>query len=178
MITEDLVGGHRWLRICQHDWDDPLDPTFAQRAGGRWNPPDSWRTLYLNEDLVTARLNLDLFVADWPYEPEDLRSDTGPHLAVANLPRNQQVVDVHTPEGVAAVGLPVGYPLTADGSLIEHGLCQRVGGQVHTADLRGIRCRSARAPRGAGRELAWFPASRASRATLIDRLGFGQWYWS
>jgi len=37
-------------------------------------PARSWRTLYVNEDLVTARLNLRAFIADWPYEPEDLRA--------------------------------------------------------------------------------------------------------
>lgn len=178
MIEERLVDGYRWLRICNRDWEDPLDDTFAKHAGGRWNPPNSWRTLYLNEDRVTARLNLELFIADWPYEPEDLRPDTGPDLAVATLPRDQRVADVHTPEGVTLVGLPRTYPLDEAGVLVDTLVCQRVGEHVEEAGLRGVRCRSAQAPRGAGRELAWFPATARSRARLLERLDFEAWYWS
>lgn len=177
MITEDLQDGHEWLRICEASWSDPLDDTHAQVRGGRWNPPDSWRTLYLNEDLVTARLNLRRFIAGWPYEPEDLRPDAGPHLAVATLPRSQTVADVHTPEGVAAAGLPATYPLDTTGAVVDHVVCQAVGQRVHDAGLRGVRCRSAPAPDGAGREVAWFPATSRSHATLVERLSFDEWYW-
>lgn len=178
MIAERLVDGHRWLRVAAQDWADPLAPSFAQTRGGRWNPPDSWRTLYLNEDVVTARLNLRPFVAGWPYEPEDLRSDTGPHLAVATLPREQIVADVHTPRGVAAAGLPATYPLDDDGRIIEHPTCQAIGRRVRERGLRGVRCRSARAPDDAGREVVWFPATVRSRARLVERLRFDDWYWA
>ncbi|MFP5308624.1 MAG: RES family NAD+ phosphorylase [Actinomycetes bacterium] len=174
---EPLPDGHVWARICDAGWDDPLDDTFARVRGGRWNPPASWRTLYLNEDRVTARLNLDLFIAGWPYEPEDLDDEAGPHLALARLPRGQVVADVHTPEGVAAAGLPAGYPHDAAGRLVGHDACQRVGAAARDAGLRGVRCRSAQAPHGAGRELAWFPATARSRAHLVAREPFGTWFW-
>ncbi|MFP5331110.1 MAG: RES family NAD+ phosphorylase [Acidimicrobiia bacterium] len=177
MKSETLADGHHWYRICEASWVDPLDPTFAQAAGGRWNPPESWPTLYLNEDLVTARLNLDAFIAGWPYEPEDLKDDTGPHLAVATLPRNQTVADVHTPGGVKAVGLPATYPTDARGRLVPHGPCQAIGATVKQAGLRGVRCRSAQARSGAGRELAWFPATSRSRAHLIERMPYIEWFW-
>lgn len=178
MKTEQLPDGHHWLRIALHDWSDPLDPHYAQKSGGRWNPPNSFPTLYLNEDLVTARLNLRLFIEPWPYEPEDLRDDTGPVLVSAQLPRHQQVVDVHTPAGVRAVGLPATYPLESDGSLVAHKPCQDIGDKAHGAGLRGVRCRGARTPDGSGRELAWFPATRRSRARRVDTLPFEQWFWS
>jgi len=178
VIDEVLPDGHRWYRICEAGWADPLDDTFAQVRGGRWNPPASWRTLYANEDLVTARLNLDRFIADWPYEPEDLDEDAGPHLAVATLPRYQTVGDLHTPPGVAAVGLPPTYPNDAVGGLVPHDTCQPIGERVHAAGRRGLRCRSAQAPHGAGRELAWFPATSRSRAHLDDRMTFTEWFWS
>ena len=177
MIDEALPDRHEWTRICDASWDDPLDPSFARLRGGRWNPPGSWRTLYLSEDVVTARLNLARFIADWPYEPEDLADDTGPHLAVATLPRSQRVADVHSPEGVAAVGLPRTYPLDRGGELVDHEPCQRIGEQVQAAGLRGVRCRSAQAPLGAGRELAWFPATARSRAHLVVRRPFTDWFW-
>ncbi len=58
VVIEDIVEDHEWLRVADPSWVDPLDSTFAATAGGRWNPPDSFRVLYLNEDVVTARLNL------------------------------------------------------------------------------------------------------------------------
>lgn len=177
MIREVLPSGHAWLRIVDAGWTNPFDDTFAQTRGGRWNPPGSWRTLYLNEDLVTARLNVDRFIAGWPYEPEDLDEAAGPHLAVATLPRDQSVADVHTPQGVRAVGLVPSYPLDGAGSPVGHEVCQVVGVRVKAAPLRGVRCRSAQAPHGAGRELAWFPATTRSRATLVERRTFTEWFW-
>lgn len=154
-----------------------MDASFAMERGGRWNPPGSFPVLYLNEDLVTARLNLRLFIAGWPYEPEDLRDDTGPRLVSALLPRAQRVADAHTPAGVAALGLPASYPLDARGRLVGRGACQRVGAEAHARGLRGVRCRSARAPDGAGRELAWFPATSRSRARLKETASFVTWYY-
>lgn len=177
MITELLADGHEWFRICEAAWTDPLDPGFAQARGGRWNPPDSWPTLYLSEDIVTARLNLDAFISGWPYRPEDLSDETGPHLAVAVLPRSQTVADVHTPEGVSAVGLPSTYPFDESGVAIPHDVCQAIGVAVNEERLRGVRCRSAPAPLGAGRELAWYPATSRSRAHLVERRQYTDWFW-
>lgn len=177
MISESLADGHTWFRICDAEWTDPLDPTFAQVRGGRWNPPNSWPTLYLNEDVVTARLNLEAFITGWPYRPEDLDDATGPHLAVATLPRSQMVADVHTSKGVSAVGLLATYPLDADGDTVPHAVCQAIGVEVKDAGFRGVRCRSAQAPLGAGRELAWFPATSRSRAHLIERRQYAEWFW-
>lgn len=177
MRTELLPDGHEWWRIARREWRDPLDPAHAAQRGGRWNPPGSFPTLYLNEDMVTARLNLRTFIAGWPYEPEDLDDDAGPHLAIATLPRDQTVADVHTPGGVAAVGLPPTYPVDARGVLVDHVTCQQVGRDVHKGGLRGVRSRSAQGPHGAGREVTWFPATRRSRAHLVDRQSFADWFW-
>ena len=108
---EALPGAHVWWRVADPSWSDPLDPDFARRRGGRWNAPGSFRVLYLNEDLATARLNLRAFIAGWPYEPEDLRDDTGPVLIGCTLPRRQIVCDAHSPAGLRAAGLPATYPL-------------------------------------------------------------------
>jgi hypothetical protein len=172
------VAGWTWWRIAGRDWSDPLDPRFAQVRGGRWNPPGSFATLYLNEDLVTARLNLRRFIADWPYEPEDLRNDTGPVLVGAALPRDQHVADAHTPAGVAALALPSTYPIDRSGRLVPHHRCQPLGRAVRALDLRGVRARSAQARDGAGRELAWFPATARSRARPVANLGFDAWFWA
>jgi len=175
--TELLLDGWTWWRIADPAWTDPLDPSFAMQCGGRWNPPDSYPTLYLNEDPVTARLNLRAFIAEWPYEPEDLRSDTGPALVGATLPRNQRVVEVHSPAGVRAAGLPATYPFDSRGQLIPHARCQPIGQQIQRRGLRGVRCRSAQSRDGTGRELAWFPATSRSRAKRTTVRGFEDWYW-
>ena len=178
MRTEQILDGHRWCRVARSSWTDPLDPSHAQRRGGRWNPPDSWPTLYLNEDIVTARMNTGRFVSGWPYEAEDLRPENGPHLVVLTLPRNQRVADVHTPAGVRSVGLPATYPLDCRNRVVPHGRCTPIGRAAKGDGLRGVRSRSVPSPGGAGRELAWFPATRRSRALLVERLVFERWFWS
>lgn len=117
------------------------------------------------------------FIAGWPYEPEDLRADTGPVLIGAALPRHQSVADAHTPDGVAALDLPQSYPHERNGNLVEHEKCQQIGSAIRGANLRGVRARSAQTRDGAGRELAWFPATARSRAVRVARLRFADWFW-
>ncbi len=174
MRSERLPEPWTWWRIADPAWRNPLDPTFAQRRGGRWNPPASYPTLYFNEDRVTARANLRSFIARWPYEPEDLRDDTGPVLIGATLPRAQTVCDAHTNAGLKAIGLPMSYPLDGAGRPIAHPRCQAIGERAKNAGPRGVRARSAS---GSGRELAWFPATARSVARALSRLPFGAWYW-
>lgn len=175
---ERLADGWTWWRIADPAWKDPLDPSFAARRGGRWNPPDSFPTLYCNEDKATARLNLRAFIAGWPYEPEDLRPDTGPVLVGALLPRAQDVCDVHTPAGVRGAGLPATYPRDAHGRTVPRAKCQPIGARVKKLGLRGVRARSAQSRDGAGRDLAWFPATARSAATRTGTLTFDRWYWA
>ena len=156
---EAIPDAHVWWRIADPAWLDPLDTSYARGRGGRWNPPDSFPVLYLNEDMLTARLNLSTFVAHWPYEPEDLRDETGPVLVGCALPRRQIVCDAYTVAGLRAAGLPETYPLDGDRVPVAHARCQRIGERVKKAGLRGVRARSAQSRDGAGRELAWFPAS-------------------
>lgn len=177
LIEERLPDTRVWWRIADPGWSDPLDPAYAGRRGGRWNPPHSFPTLYLNADLVTARLNLRRFIDRWPYQPEDLRDDTGPVLVGARLPRGQRVCDVHSRAGVAAVGLPASYPFDADGAPVGHARCQAIGLRAYDEGLRGIHARSAQARDGAGRELAWFPAGPRSRARRLRTLRFEEWFW-
>ena len=167
---------HVWRRITDPAWTDPLDPSFAQRQGGRWNPPGSFPTLYLNEDTATARRNLRAFIARWSHEPEDLRDHTGSILVGCTLPRRQAACDVYSRVGVRAAGLPDSYPFEKDGRLVPHARCQPVGARVKAAGLRGVRARSAQSLDGAGRELAWFPASARSVARRVRTLAFTAWF--
>ncbi len=177
MRTESLPEGHRWWRIARADLAGPTRPDLARDRGGRWNPPGSFPTLYFNEDQATARVNLRRFIAGWPYEPEDLRDDTGPVLVGAFLPPRpagrRGPLALRTPRGRVAST----YPHDDAGRLIAHDRCQRIGAAAKERGLRGVRCRSANAPLGAGRELAWFPATARSRAQLVARLPYSRWFW-
>ncbi len=180
LCEEALPDTHTWWRIADPAWRDPLDMEFARRRGGRWNPPDSFATLYLNEDVVTARLNLRAFIAAWPYEPEDLRDDSGPILVSVALPRQQRVCDAHTQAGIHAAGLPRSYPLernNGNGKVVSHARCQPMGARARKEGLRGVRARSARSRDGAGRELAWFPATARSKARQLQTLAFYVWFY-
>ncbi len=159
LIRETLPEGFTWWRVADPGWENPLDPRFAGARGGRWNPPGSFPVLYLDEDRVTARLNLQAFLADWPYELEDLRDDTGPVLVGCVLPACQTVCDAHSEAGLRAVGLPTTYPLDENGAILPHAPCQAIGLRVRATHLRGVHARSARSSDGSGRELAWFPAT-------------------
>ncbi|MCB1746241.1 MAG: RES family NAD+ phosphorylase [Gammaproteobacteria bacterium] len=177
LVVERLADGHTWWRIADRSWDDPLDPGHANRRGGRWNAPGDGPTLYLNADLVTARLNLRTFIAGWPYEPEDLRDDNGPLLIGATLPRRQRVCDAHSALGVVRAGLPPNYPRDENGAPVGHARCQPIGSRARAAGLRGVHARSAPSPDGAGRELAWFPAGPRARARRVETLSFVAWFW-
>ena len=177
LLCETIPDGHVWWRLADPAWANPLDANFAREHGGRWNPPGSFLVLYLNEDIVTARLNLRAFIAGWPYEPQDLREDTGPNLVGCTLPRRQIACDAHSPVGVHTAGLPHTYPLETDGSPVPHTRCQFIGARAKSAGLRGVRARSAQSRDGAGRELAWFPASIRSVARKVRLLAFSEWFW-
>lgn len=171
--VEKLRNAQGWLRVADPNWLDPLDPSFARQAGGRWNPPGSFATLYLNEDLDTARAQVTALLAGSPVDPEDL--DPGFDLVVAALPRDQDVADAISDEGLDALELPVSYPRHRNGRPVRHEDCQSVGQMVHDLGLRGVHARSAVLDRG--KELAWFPARETSKASLRDRLGFRDWWY-
>lgn len=171
-----LQDGQEWLRVADAAWEDPLDPTHAGELGGRWNPPNSFPTLYLNEDMPTARAQVVKLFDGSPIEPEDL--DPGFDLVVATLPRAQEVADAVSDEGLEELGLPATYPRHPNGRPVRRETCQPVGAEIHALGLRGIHARSAAIADGSGRELGWFPARADSRATLVRRLGFEDWWFS
>lgn len=173
--TEPLPDGHSWLRLADPAWANPLDARPAGTRGGRWNPGGGAPTLYLNETVATARANVRRFLAGTPVEPEDLDPDRGYVLVEVALPAGQQVLDVHSPEGLVASDLPSTYPVGADGTEVPHATCQPVGLAALDAGLDGVRGRSAAGPPiDELRELAWFPRGRRARKRRVR--SFGDWY--
>lgn len=174
-VPRRLPNRKEWLRVADESWNDPLETSFAQRFGGRWNPPNSFPVLYLNEDVETARAQISRMLEDSPVRPEDL--DPPYVLITATLPSRQVVADAVTDVGLEALGLPATYPKDATGATIPHATCQPVGVEVKTQNLRGVHARSAATPDGTGRELAWFPARPSSSATPVgDALPFSKWW--
>ncbi len=168
MKSVRIPDGRIWLRVADPEWQDPLDPSFAAELGGRWNPPHSFETLYLNGDLATARMQIEQMLQGSPVRIDDLDDDAYVLIA-ATLPRDQDCLDAVSDEGVTAAGLPDTYPCGADGEIIGHAMTQAVGRTAHEARLRGVWCRSACSTDGRGRELAWFPATSRSRAHAVWR---------
>lgn len=153
-----LPDGRVWLRVAEPHWADPLDPSYAQHQGGRWNAPGTHATLYLNGDVATARLQLERLLDGEPFTIDDLRGDAY-LLIAAVLPDDQVAADAASRSGLAALGLPASYPLDEEGREIPHATCQRIGGAMQE-QTDGVWCRSACTGDGRGRELAWFPGEQ------------------
>jgi RES domain len=173
-----LPDGHVWLRLAQADWNDPLDPSYAKEHGGRWNSPGSFPVLYLNEDLRTARLQLQELFADWPVNVEDLDQEAPYVLLLATLPRHQEVADAISSHGLGALGLPLSYPVDAHGRVISQRRCRSIGAAIFDAGLKGVWCRSVKTTDGSGHELAWFPRGRAKATMLRKPLPFSAWWFA
>ena len=168
-----VPADHLWLRVCRPDWADPFDPGFAERSGGRWNPPDSWPTLYLSRNLATARAQVERLLEGSGVYPDDLTDDAF-QLVATRLPRGQDAADVVTEAGVNAAGLPATYPDDGTGERVAHRACWPVAHAAHDAGLDGVECRSAATRLGTGRELAWWPGHRSPRPRA-GRVDFGSW---
>ena len=84
--------------------------------------------------------------------------------------------DAGTLAGIGAAGLPHTYPLAEDGAPVPHTRCQPIGMEARAARLRGVHARSAQSRDGAGRELAWFPASARSIARRVGGMVFTAWF--
>jgi hypothetical protein len=163
--------------VASSDWVNPLDPSWAGRPGGRWNPPGSFPTLYINADVPTAQLQIERLCEGMPFTSEDLADDTY-ILVLLRLPASQRAADAASAEGLAALGLPASYPLDSDGKRMERAVCQPIGAQVRGLRLNGVWCRSAASTDGRGRELAWFPAGTRAAAAQPRRkrpIPFGRW---
>lgn len=166
-------NGHRWVRVVHPTWADPLDTSHAQRKGGRWNPPNSWHTLYLNRDLLTARAQVARLLAGTMVEPADLTDDAFELVAVL-LPDDLAGLDVVTEAGLRALHLPVSYPIDADGREVSLQRCQNLAVLAHGDGLHGVESRSVATPDGTGREFAWWPTGQGARLTG-GRVAYGRW---
>ncbi len=172
-----LDDGRQWLRVADASWTDPLDPSYADRAGGRWNAPGDGPTLYLNADRDTARAQVERMLEGTAIDVEDLRDDAPFVLVTATLPARQRVADATSDTGLVALGLPRTYPRRPSGGEVPWSTCRRAARGVRAEGLRGVLSRSAAlaAAGRAGQELAWFPARGARASAVGEPLPFVAW---
>ena len=162
-------GQSPYYRLAALHWNNPIDTSYAQRTGGRWNPEDSFPVLYLNGSLDVAKANVShLYLKGAPWDAEDL--SPGPILLDVTVPE-EDYVDAVTPAGLAALGLPKAYPKG-----VAHNVCQALGLQLWEAFCRGVACCSAapQAPQD-GEELAWFDTG-SRKPMVISVRTFEDWY--
>ncbi|MBV8726547.1 MAG: RES family NAD+ phosphorylase [Candidatus Eremiobacteraeota bacterium] len=160
--------GGRHYRVCDPDWIDCLDTSFAKRDGARWNAPGSFGVLHLCATIDVAAAN-----ARKHYEGEihtlfDLEPAFQPILMQVNV-RLSEFVDCASDAGLRSAGLPSSYP---DG--VTWVRTRDVGRRAYAQpNANGIACRSAVLPER--EELAVF-----DRAIGVVRRGkqfaFGDWY--
>lgn len=163
--------GGTYFRVCKPGWADCADTQYSQIRGGRWNPAGEHRVLYLNRTIRMAALQAVANFSGEAHSLFDLRTDRRPHLQAFAV-SSDDYVDVVTPDGIAAVGLPPTYP---DGAGWD--TCQVIGHAAFAGGERGIACRTA--CEGGGdpdhEELALF--DRDGRpAQPGERLAFDRWF--
>lgn len=168
-----LEDGRTWWRVADVAWDDPVDPVWADRVGGRWNTPGDGPTLYLSGDVGTARAQVARMLEGTAIDPEDLRDDAPFVLVPVGLPDRQRVADATTDVGLAALGLPRTYPRRPRRGDVPWSDCRKAARVVRRVSLRGVLARSAALH--PGQELAWFPA-RGAAARINGRVrAFAEW---
>jgi hypothetical protein len=167
------LGERVWFRVADAAWTDPVDPTYADRAGGRWNSPGDGPTLYLNADVATARAQIPRMLRGTSIDVEDLRDDAPYVLVPVRLPTRQRAADAVSDTGLTALGLPRTYPRRRDGTEVPWASCRRAAAAVRRARLRGVLARSAALV--GGEELAWFPAGSARAHVAGPAAPFAEW---
>jgi hypothetical protein len=174
--------GGPYLRVADPAWEDPLDGRHAANRGGRWNPPESFRVVYLCAAVDVARANVYRKLAGQPYGPEDLRPGAGPVLVRTRVPEDRYLNAV-TDAGLRDLGLPKTYPLDSRRRPVPWRRCQPIGLRAWEAGLPGVAARSAAAVDARARvsatspmeELAYFGQRKLRRGAVRP---FDEWFWT
>src|ERR1700728_896296 len=179
-MMRQIHRGGEYYRVADPGWANPLDGSWSMKFGGRWNPPGSFPTVYLNRDRATARANarflLTKKLAGTFLTAEDLDPSELPVLVTTNV-SDDNYVDVVSDQGCLDAGLPVSYPYDSSGDPLDHSQCQPIGLAAWAADELGVACRSAaeHAPSTA-EELAHFDRPGRQLTAMDPAEAFEDWY--
>lgn len=168
-----IERGGAYFRVADPHWKYPLDGSFSEVKGGRWNERGSFPVVYLCRDIAVARAMVARKFEGLPYGVEDLKPREAP-LLVETAVGSVDFVDVVTEEGCLGSELPPTYPKHDDGEEVSWATCQPIGHRAWDEDRRGIACRSA-AVGGRGEELAWFQRNEVLHPGEIHL--FEEWFW-
>ncbi len=168
--------GGTYFRLAEPDWIDPLDTSYSQRTGGRWNPPGAFAVLYLNDGVPTSRLQVLHKLVGLPYGPEDLEPSEQHDLVTVEVATLTHL-DCISNDGLAAVALPESYPRHRNGRRVTHATCQPIGGRAFERRLAGVACRSAASNATPdNQELAFFARATGPHPTAVARTPFAAWW--
>lgn len=148
--------------------NDILSGAGSRNFGGRWNPPDSFRTVYLSDSPETAMAES---LAHYRYYSISITEGL-PRVFVAVNVRLGNVLDLRV--GVIRRVLRVSRtrliddPWREQNRMGSESLCQMIGRCAYEVDLEGLIVPSAATPKGFN--LVIFPEKLSSASTMrIDR---------
>ncbi|MBA2641757.1 MAG: RES family NAD+ phosphorylase [Actinobacteria bacterium] len=169
--------GGSYNRLAEPSWADPLDTSYSEQHGERWNPPGSFGVLYLNRDLRVARLQVQHKLRGHPYGVEDL-DESEQHDLVDVEVAERDWLDCVTVRGLEAVGLPATYPRHRNGRPVRHADCQPIGRTAFEDGRPGIACRSASTDASpTDEELGVFDRDALTSVRMTRRQPFTEWFW-
>jgi RES domain-containing protein len=138
-MREPVLIDHRHepiYRVVRSGWADPLDASFSRSATDRrWNHAGFPALYCCCGEAVARAVALDV-LRYAGIELEELQPQARPELT--EIRWQGEVVDVTTPEGVTAAGLPSAYPRGVD-----RDRTRSLGESWHGRGRAGVVCRSA-----------------------------------
>ncbi len=139
---ERRYNGRGFRYVLHHATErDPdmaaVDGTYAQREGGRWNPPGSFPVLYTSCTEAVAIANLRHRYRGSPFQPWEL--DEADQADLYGLDVDQdRLVDAVSNAALAGIGLPSTYP-----DNVGHEITRPIGARLYAETNAGVWCRSA-----------------------------------
>jgi len=165
-VLPETTRSGQYYRVCDPEWMDCADTTFAKASGGRWNPPGAFGALYLNATMRVAAANARRAHAGRAIGLFDLRPEERPHLATFMIP-TLRVVDVVSDASIRDLGFPFD---------VDWAPCQAIAACAYAQRFDGVAARSAAEARPSGslgEELAVFDTHELAP---ITRVSFHTWY--
>lgn len=165
------------FRLIPHSSSDPLATVYSLE-GRRWNPPNSFETMYAFTNVGTARQWMAVLETrgsfSWSAQPTEYQRD----LVVLTWSVGG-LADLATDAGLSAYNLPTNYPAGFEDEAC-YPRTQPIGAAIYDTGAIGIVARSASATNFLGPPVRWAElavfASRTSPPTVIDRVAFNDWF--